>query len=109
MIGSGFIEFGTGGITLLVEAGDENLADGDPVARRNDLRASADVFEDISDVFHFGNGMRKFGHGSVGGMTVRIDEARENEFAAEVNDFGIRPAKLEDIAVAAGLKDAAIS
>ena len=109
MFGSSPIEFGARGITLFGEASDKHLADGDPVASRDDFGASADVFEDISDVLHLGNGMVELGHAGIGGMAVGIDEAREDEFAFEVDDFGFRAAKVEDGVIVTDLEDAALA
>ncbi len=96
MVGCGVVEFGSRGVALLLETGDEDLSEDDPVALGNDAGALADVGEYVGDGDHVGDLVIELVEGSVESVGVGIDQAREDGFAFEIDDFGLGATQTED-------------
>ena len=95
MVGRGGVEFGAGWIALLLETGDEDLPEDDPVAFWNDAGALVDVGKDVGDGGHVGDLVIELVEGSVESVGVGIDQAGEDGFAFEIDDFGLGATQTE--------------
>ena len=101
VLGRGLVELVAGRVALFLEPGDEDLADDDPASGPDGLGPGADVIEHIRDRLHLGDRMVELGHAGVGRVRVRIDQARQDHLAGEVDDRRLRAACLQHVLVGA--------
>ena len=98
VLGGDAVKFRPGGITLFLEARDEDLLELQPLAFRHDLGARGEVIEHVLDGLHIRDGVIVLRHRG-GGMHMGIDEAGENHLAVEIDELGAGLAEGEDVIV----------
>ena len=72
------VELRPGRVTLLAQAGDENLVHFNPFAFRDGASARLDVIEHIRNALHRRDGMLEFGHARVSGVGVRVHQTGQD-------------------------------
>ena len=65
-----------------------------------------DVIQHVADRLHLGDRVVELGHARPGRVRVRVDQARQDHLAAEVDHRRARPAGLEDLLVGADAEQA---
>ena len=101
------IQLRAGRVACFLEAGDEDLANLDPIAFREGSGAGLDVIEHVLQPFHRREGMIELGEGSPRGVRVGIHQTGQDQTALQVDQFRARPAMFQDLGVPAHLHDAA--
>ena len=99
VLGRGPVQLRPGRVALLLEPGDEDLADDDPLPGAQCLGPRPDVVQHVPDRLHLGDRVVELGHARPGRVRVRVDQARQDHLAAEVDHRRARPAGLEDLLV----------
>src|SRR5437867_417540 len=102
------VQLGPGRIALLAQARDEYLTQSDPLARRDYPGPLADVGQDVGDRLEVRQRMVELGHAGAGRMDVRIDQARQDTRALQVDHLRLAAARLEHVLVAADPQDATV-
>ncbi|SRR5258706_11968860 len=101
MLWSHLIQFGTRGVALFAQPGNENLTYLNPLACLQESRPASNILEHILNGFHFRNDVIELNHAGVGGMDMRVDETRNDELTAQVQHASRARLESEDVVIAA--------
>jgi len=96
-------------VSLFPQSRDEDLRQGDPLARLGLLGACSNVREHIVDGFHVRHRLVELVHRGRGCVNVRVDKAGQNRFTVEVELVGAGAGKLHDVVICPGCHNVTVA
>ena len=100
VLGRHAVQLRAGRIALFAQAGDEHLPHDDPFPFLEGPRAGLDIIEHVLNLFHRRNRMIELRQARIGGVSVRVHQAGQDQFALQVHYLGARAAEFLDFGVA---------